>query len=292
MITWTRQPRFDTARTWSRHRFTRQAGGAWEGIDITALVQAWLSGSFPNHGLVLVAADETGASFKVDFPTSESEAFDRRPRLVVDGQWGGGGGGVDVGSGQLTITFCDGSRQVVELQQSSRNIASIELGCGGGAPPDVTSPSVVSSDASWKCAARADDYRWRTADFDDSFWSNAVAPWPNAPMHRAPQQVPNLEHTAAQWIWLEGDPDKVYCRRAFSVSSPVSRAEVRISVDNLYHVYVNGVLVGRESDPVNNWQTAEIYDVTQHLRMGRNAIAVEGQDLGFGSGIAVELSMQ
>ena len=48
------------------------------------------------------------------------------------------------------------------------------------------------------------------------------------------------------------------------------QAELWITVDNHYTVYVNGQKVGSDGQ----WETVEKYDVTKHLVAGKNVLAI------------------
>jgi hypothetical protein len=128
VICWSRQPDYDS-RIMGRYNFGRPAGGVGQAeIDISSLYKGWVQERFPNYGLVLVAANERQDRFKIDIHTSESSETDKRPKLLVSG---GGPGPGD----QLTITYCDGSTQVVKLDQPSSNVATIGFPCAGSPDP-------------------------------------------------------------------------------------------------------------------------------------------------------------
>ncbi|MBI3799704.1 MAG: lamin tail domain-containing protein [Deltaproteobacteria bacterium] len=63
-------------------------------------------------------------------------------------------------------------------------------------------------------------------------------------------------------------------------------ANVMISVDNAYELYVNGVLVGTGND----WFNAQTFS-TLPLRLGRNVIAVKGTNAGWVAGMLTEVSV-
>jgi hypothetical protein len=136
VICWSRQPGYDRSNPVARYTFSRPAGaGGVAAIDITKLYQAWISGRYTNYGLVLVAADEQRDRFKIDIQTSETSWSDQRPRLIV------AGGSVVPGTGdQLTITYCDGSTQVIRLDQPASKVASIGFPCTGGLHVDPPGP--------------------------------------------------------------------------------------------------------------------------------------------------------
>lgn len=97
----------------------------------------------------------------------------------------------------------------------------------------------------------------------------------------------------AQWIW-DGAALQVvgkrYFRRTFDLSGVPSRATLRVTADNGYVAYVNGHKLGGESMyGEQGWSRAESFDVRSWLRAGRNAIAVEGENLGGPAGLLLEL---
>ena len=79
-----------------------------------------------------------------------------------------------------------------------------------------------------------------------------------------------------QWIWDTNTFDKQTCRlwKSFEIpaASKVTRATLRITVDNGYLLFMDGRELGRGSD----WHDVTEYDVTQLLNPGRHCIAVEG----------------
>ena len=79
-----------------------------------------------------------------------------------------------------------------------------------------------------------------------------------------------------QWIWETNTLDKQTCRlwKSFEIpaGAQVSRAILRITVDNGYRLYLDGREIGRGSD----WRTMTTYDITWLLGAGRHVLAVEG----------------
>lgn len=149
----------------------------------------------------------------------------------------------------------------------------------------------IVSDSSWKVTSDAPrSAAWAYADFDDRWWQTAVQDWPNRPA--VAQQIANMQDTQASWIWQAGDPEVIYTRKTFELAAVPAQAALRVTADNNYSLYINGVLIGEDKgDTVSVWNTAETYDVALYLRPGRNAIAVLAQDLGGGSGLLVDLRM-
>ena len=78
------------------------------------------------------------------------------------------------------------------------------------------------------------------------------------------------------WVWETNALDKQTVRfwKAFTIPSGanISKANLRITVDNGYTLFLDGREIGRGSD----WRTVTEYDVTQLLSPGRHVLAVEG----------------
>ncbi len=84
-----------------------------------------------------------------------------------------------------------------------------------------------------------------------------------------------------QWIWFpEGRPaedapvETRYFRRSFELPGGVARAELRFAADDACEVFLNGVAVGTH----DTWQHPAVFPVEQHLRAGRNVIAVRAEN--------------
>ena len=80
-----------------------------------------------------------------------------------------------------------------------------------------------------------------------------------------------------EWIWQPENvstPHTCYFRKAFDLAAgqQAVKAQVKITADNRYKLFVNGVLVGQGED----WSRPGTHHVTQALRSGRNVMAVEG----------------
>ena len=51
----------------------------WRSADVTALVQAWVNGAYPNYGILL----EQGQTNRTWYPSSETSAVENRPKLEI-----------------------------------------------------------------------------------------------------------------------------------------------------------------------------------------------------------------
>lgn len=104
-----------------------------------------------------------------------------------------------------------------------------------------------------------------------------------------------VDNGAAAWIWDAAidATAKRYFRRTFELKAPPTRAQLRITADNGYVAYINGIKVGEEAATFAEagWRSVERYDVARHLRAGKNVIAVVGDNLGGPGGVLVELGI-
>ncbi|NUQ63475.1 MAG: PD40 domain-containing protein, partial [Pirellulales bacterium] len=85
-----------------------------------------------------------------------------------------------------------------------------------------------------------------------------------------------------QWIWFpegraaeDAPAEPRYFRRAFDVPAEGSeRAELRITADDSCSVYLNGVHLGNHA----GWNQAAVYTVQEHMKPGRNVLAVRAEN--------------
>ena len=99
-----------------------------------------------------------------------------------------------------------------------------------------------------------------------------------------------------KWIWDTNSFEKQTCRLWKSFEMPggvkISRATLRITVDNGYRLFLDGREIGRGSD----WRTMTTYDITWLLSPGRHVLAVEGfndrLEAGLIFGLEIELADQ
>ncbi|MBI4580729.1 MAG: hypothetical protein HY718_13565 [Planctomycetes bacterium] len=99
---------------------------------------------------------------------------------------------------------------------------------------------------------------------------------------------------AAAWIWdaaALNAAGKRYFRRTFDLGELPAHAELHITCDNGYVVYVNGAKAGEDAATYaeTGWKNAENYDLTGKLRTGRNVIAIAGDNLADVAGLLVEV---
>ncbi|KAJ7049557.1 bacterial alpha-L-rhamnosidase-domain-containing protein [Mycena amicta] len=139
-------------------------------------------------------------------------------------------------------------------------------------PADFQLPS--TSDESW--------------DAPISLGTYGVSPWATSVVV-APRTTPVPSLSTASWIW--NDPDAaastaagdVLFRRTFPLTSktPVS-AQIVITADNLFVLWVNGVQVGAAPNDPNGWQVAETIPVSLAAGAQNVVFAVQAtnQDIG------------
>jgi alpha-L-rhamnosidase len=91
----------------------------------------------------------------------------------------------------------------------------------------------------------------------------------------------------ANWIWTaEGDAvksapgGKRYFRVAFELpgDSPVESAEILVTADDHFTLFVNGIVSGRSRRGNDAWRDAQRREIADRLVAGRNCIAVEAEN--------------
>ncbi|SDD94489.1 Uncharacterized membrane protein [Pricia antarctica] len=107
-----------------------------------------------------------------------------------------------------------------------------------------------------------------------------------SPVYSAVAYNPNGEELSAKRIWhpemkfdrnVLPEPGKRYFRKTFTLPNRIiESAQVLISVDHSYVLYVNGENVSKGSD----WKKVDKPEVSQFLKTGRNTIAIEGENEG------------
>ncbi|XXT15195.1 DNRLRE domain-containing protein [Sorangium sp. So ce429] len=150
-VTWNRfGESFDPAPVGS---FVVTGGGTsgFRTLDIKPLAQGWVSGTSPNHGVML---DDPTASTYTEFPSAESSPVDRRPRLDVcyvtcsDGIKNGAETGVDCG-GPSCPSCCQPSAEACDGVDNDCDGQVDEGFCG--TPPDACHGAGVCDPATGGC---------------------------------------------------------------------------------------------------------------------------------------------
>lgn len=94
--------------------------------------------------------------------------------------------------------------------------------------------------------------------------------------------APLPQITWGDWIWFpEGDPAKDapaearYFRRTFEVpKGPLTRATLRLAVDDKFIAYLNGERLGSH----NTWRSFREFNVTKRLQPGKNVLAIRAEN--------------
>lgn len=154
-------------------------------------------------------------------------------------------------------------------------IASIDLNAVG-------TDDTVRTDATWKCTdGEPTDPSWYTdPDFDESAWRLTGEYGPLADdtggnakpfFERTGLEPANLWYHKALWLWT---PKTCYIRKTFT--SDMTTGAVMLRGNGVtYKVYLNGSLVGEQTDvPINREDPLVRWD-NQTLNDGENVIAIE-----------------
>ena len=102
----------------------------------------------------------------------------------------------------------------------------------------------------------------------------------------------------ASWIWHQGAGTAAgtwYFQKGFDfpAGQKPKSAKVLITCDNLWTLHVNGVKAGQEDGGPDSWSRPQSVDVTKHLVIEKNAIAIEGVNTIPGaSGLLVKLYVE
>ncbi|GIP27578.1 hypothetical protein J23TS9_27080 [Paenibacillus sp. J23TS9] len=93
------------------------------------------------------------------------------------------------------------------------------------------------------------------------------------------------EHWSANWIWAPdtASANNVYveARTTFKINQPVESAMLRVSANQSYKLYINGMEVGRGPAPADlKWMSYDTYDAANDLREGVNVIALVAHNFG------------
>lgn len=114
-----------------------------------------------------------------------------------------------------------------------------------------------------------------------------------------PPAAPSFE--GACWIWFPGDDARKppagtrYFRGELQVpaAGKIQSADLLITCDNLYSVWINGKPVGESETNNSAWRRPKRYNVAELIVPGRNVVAVEGiNTLPGAAGLLVKLVVQ
>ena len=101
----------------------------------------------------------------------------------------------------------------------------------------------------------------------------------------------------AWWVWAptQDTPPEGTCYLRGGMTLPdgakVKSAEIDITADNLFTLYVNGKFAGQSSSNPSEWNKPRRLDVTAMLQAGKNVLAVEAVNTAPGpAGVILKLS--
>jgi HEAT repeat protein len=122
---------------------------------------------------------------------------------------------------------------------------------------------------------------------------------------QAPAGEAGASFDRSQWIWSWPDPGSnstrdmnmgcAWFRVDVTLPQPASvvRADVFLTADNLFALYVNGKYVGQSDANPNRWRQPKRFDVAGLLVPGRNVVAVEAANTAPGpAGLIVYCAVQ
>jgi hypothetical protein len=150
---------------------------------------------------------------------------------------------------------------------------------------ELTLEQVEAAKRAWHVTnARQDGTAWTTTSYNDDDWPTAYLGAFEEGLSAARSKVYGWPNSEAEWIWARGGVT-AYFRREFGLPRSLVNDEdediserfvVRITVNNNYSFYVNGVLVYQDgADDDDDWMTYDQIDVTEYLDVGDNVFAVE-----------------
>jgi hypothetical protein len=150
---------------------------------------------------------------------------------------------------------------------------------------DLTTEQKEALKKAWHVTnARQEGTSWTTTDYNDDDWSTASVGAFEEGLSAARGKVYGWPNADAEWIWARSGVT-AYFRREFGLPRNLVNDEdediqehfiVRITANNNYQFYVNGVLVHQDStEDEDDWMTYDQIDVTDYLTVGDNVFAVE-----------------
>jgi signal transduction histidine kinase len=128
---------------------------------------------------------------------------------------------------------------------------------------------------------------WLLTAFSTNSWAAGAASTVTVP-----DPLAEATNHLGLWIWDAKASEKQTCRlwKSFVIppGTSVTRAILRITVDNGYRLFLDGREIGRGSD----WRSIAEYDVTWLLSPGRHVLAVEGFNDRLEGGLIFGLDIQ
>lgn len=152
-------------------------------------------------------------------------------------------------------------------------LARLRIGYTDGTTSDYVSNSGTRSLIATEATAPAG---WNTVGFDDSAWSNAQAQalyrgWVYGDRVRIPALsigTETLTFAGTPWIWTPeastgsapGEDRAFRSTRVTPAGTTAETADILITADDSYRLWVNGALIGATEGAVNEWQQSHLYE--------------------------------
>lgn len=84
---------------------------------------------------------------------------------------------------------------------------------------------------------------------------------------------------------------KVYFRKTFEISGLPVSADIILSVDDAYNLFLNGEYIAASNADSTEWENESVHQLKDFMRIGKNVLAIEGIDNdGTGNGMKVVLN--
>ncbi|MHC4314800.1 MAG: GLUG motif-containing protein, partial [Planctomycetota bacterium] len=115
---------------------------------------------------------------------------------------------------------------------------------------------------------------WTAVGFDDSGWGTSVAPW--SPIGDLETEMPGGPAAGVQWMWMDSRPNEAFFRKTFLLHVLPDYAETKVTADDNFQLYVNGILVSQDlsggSGPL------VVLNISPYLNFGNNVLAIRAWD--------------
>ncbi len=96
----------------------------------------------------------------------------------------------------------------------------------------------------------------------------------------------------ASWIWRAQTNNICQFRKTFTLAALPASADLLITADNGYELYLNGALLGADIGKSGDiWRSVERYNLAPRLLKERNVIGIRGTDLGGIRGLIAALRL-
>lgn len=200
------------------------------------------------------------------------------PRPRLSWQVAPGRDAVEQAAYQVEVSTSPGGRGVVWDSGKVRSSQSFDVTYGGRALASRTKYS-------WRVRVFDRSGRASTWSAEEPFETSFVDPGDfRGTWIGAHASAPVLRLTGANWIWYaEGNPSDSapagtrYLRRGFDLAAgaQIASAELQLTADDSFTLYVNGTEVVSSPPVANSWSTASVLDIAPYLHAGTNVLAVE-----------------